>query len=84
MFSDNYLRSAYLRSLVILIVLFYFDLWLTYFACRTRAYTPAARGAALDVPSKFSIHSPCKSVVTCKNKNVYHICIEWDIIKLMA
>ena len=36
----------------------------TYFACKTRANIPAARGAADDVPLNSSVHLWCKSVVT--------------------
>jgi len=35
----------------------------TYFACRTRASTPAARGVAADVPVKESMHPWLISVV---------------------
>lgn len=38
-----------------------------YFASRARAKTPAASGAAADVPECFSVHCPYKSVVATPN-----------------
>lgn len=37
-----------------------------YFASRTRATMPAARGAAADVPVWSSVHASLSSVVACK------------------
>lgn len=41
----------------------------TYFASKANANTPAASGAAADVPECVVVHFPYKSVVACK-KNI--------------